>query len=163
MDFKELLDYCKVQAISSTLASDELSVWRSICRSYSKKFHTPLHLVLEMDPEEVMLSEFEDQLDDFKEEDVENVLEQIYMIEDPNYVAAEREDLKEFMAKAERDEEERLRLGKPIHKELKNEVSIKETLPKKVEPLKEPKPTGGSLNLSYLEKLDSSDRENGFD
>lgn len=162
MDFKELLDYCKAQAIANTLEGNELTVWRSICRSYSQKFHTPLHLVFEMDPEEVMLAEFEDQLDGFKDEDIENVLEEIYMLEDPDYEKSKRDELKHFIDMAEEQEAERLRLGKPIHKAMKNETSIPETLPEKNKKPKENKPSGGSINLSYLEKMDKDDKENGF-
>lgn len=163
MDFKELLDYCKAQAIANTLEGNELTVWRSICRSYSKKFFTPLHIVFEMDPEEVMLAEFEDQLDGFKEEDLENILEEVYMLEDPEYEKSKRTEIKNFIEMAEEEETERLRLGKPIHKAMKNEVSIPETLPEKPKKSKENKPSGGSINLAYLEKMDKDNKDNGFD
>lgn len=163
MEFKELLDYCKAQAIANTLEGNELTVWRSICRSYSQKFHTPLHLVYDMDPEEVMLAEFEDQLDGFKEEDVESILEEIYMLDDPDYESSKRTELKNFIEMAEEEEAERLRLGKPIHKAMKEETSIPETLPEKPKKSKENKPSGGSINLAYLEKMDSQDEDNGFD
>lgn len=161
-EFKELLDYCKAQAISNTLATNELTVWRSLCRNYSKTFSTPLHIVFDMDPEEVMLAVFENQLDDFREEDIEAVLEQIYMLEDPEYERTRRDELKHFIDMAEEQEAERLRLGKPIHKAMKGETSIKETLPEKANKPKENKPSGGSINLSYLERMDSGDPDNGF-
>lgn len=146
MDFKELLDYCKAQAILNTLESNEVSVWRSICRSYSEKFSTPLHLCLDgtIPPEDIMLAEFENQLKDFDEEtDAESILDQIYVLEDPEYEKQKQEELEEFIDEAEKQEEERVRLGKPIHKALKKEVTIEEPINQM--------PAGGSINLSYLE------------
>jgi hypothetical protein len=149
MDFKDLLDYCKAEAIANTISTNEISVWRGLCRSYSQKFATPLHLCLDgtIDPEAIILAEFEDQLCGFKEEDhLESILDEIYALEDPEYEAEKRKDLEDFMEKAEREEAERLRLGKPIHRAMKEETTLQKG------PIEEPKRTGGSINLSYLEK-----------
>lgn len=149
MEFKELLDYYKMEAINNTLVNTEVSVWRTLCRNYSKKFSTPLHLCLDgtIPPEDILLAEFEDQLEGFDEEkDLEAMLDQIYMIEDPEYEQQKQDELKEFMEKAEREEVERIRLGKPIHKALKNEPTLAETsIPKEL-------PKSGGINLSYLAK-----------
>lgn len=154
MDFKDLLDYCKAQAILHTLEGSELSVWRSICRSYSQKFATPLHMCLngEIPMEDIILAEFEDQLKEFDEEkDLDSVLDKIYALEDPEYEKAKADELEEFIDKAEAEEEERLKKGKPIHPSMKNEPSLKNT---SEEPLKveEKKPTRGGIDLSYMEK-----------
>lgn len=157
MEFKDLLDYCQAQAIANTLENTELSVWRSLCRSYSKKFATPLHLCLDgtIPMEEILLAVFEDQLDDFDEEkDLENMLDTIYSMEDPTYEKQKKHELAEFIEKAEKEEEERLAAGRPIHRALKGEageasISSEETLPKKEKPKELPK--SGGINLSYLE------------
>jgi len=161
MEFKELLDWAKSEAIANTLQSTEISVWREICRKYSEKFSTALHLCLDgtIDPQDIMLAHFESQLDEFDEEkDLEAVLDQIYTIEDPDYEKEKSKELDSFVKKAEKDEEERLRLGKPIHKAMKksNEVS----LPKNPDE-KTPKRTGGSINLSYLAKEENQFGEFG--
>lgn len=162
MDFKDLLDYCKAEAIANTLLSTELSIWRSLCRSYSKKFSTPLHLCLDgtIPPEDILLAEFEDQLDNFDiEKDLDTVLEQIYRIEDPDYEEKVEEEVQEFMAEAARQERERIRLGKPIHRLLGKEPNLENT-PEKP-PALNPKKSGGHINLSYLEREEAGNPE-GF-
>jgi len=154
MEFKDLLDLAQAQAISNTLEHTEVSVWRSICRSYSKKFATPLHLCLDgtIPMEDVMLAVYEEQLENFDEEnDIDNILDTIYTIEDPDYEQQKKYELGEFIHKAEREEAERIKAGKPIHKAMKDEESwpTEKTLPKKVKPKKLPK--SGGINLSYLE------------
>lgn len=161
MEFKDILEFCKAQAICNTIEPTELSVWRSICRSYSKKFHTPLHVVLAMDPEAVMIAEFEDQLEDFdKDKDLEAILDQIYTLEDPEYEGQKRQDLDDFIDHAEHEEQERIKAGKPIHKSMKNETSLK-TLPEKSVDKPKKLPASGGINLSYLEKEESG-MGNGF-
>lgn len=154
MEFKDLLDYCQAQAIANTLENTELSVWRNLCRNYSTRFSTPLHLCLDgtIPMEDIMLAVFEDQLDNFEEEkDLENILDTIYAMEDPEYEKQKRDELEDFIIKAEKEEEDRLAAGKPIHRALRGEASLptEETLPEK-KPLELPK--SGGINLSYLEK-----------
>lgn len=158
MDFKELLEYSQAEAISSFLSADEVSVWRSICRSYSKKFSTPLHLCLDgtIPPEDILLAEYEDQLEKFKiEEDLEVLLDKIYMLIDPEYEREKKVELEDFIKKAEREEEERIKKGKPIHRAMKDEPTLK-TMEDEV---KTQKPTHGYIDLSYLEKEENSDFE----
>lgn len=151
MDFKDLIDLCKVQAIADILEPTENSVWHSICRSYSKKFGTPLHLCLDgtISPEDIVYAEFADQLEDFDlDKDLENILDKIYMLEDPDYEREKRIELRDFIKKAEKEEEERVEKGKPIHPGIKSENDL------------EPKndfPKNGSIDLSHLE-----DEENPF-
>lgn len=148
MDFKDLLDLYKSEAINNTISVNEISVWRSICRSYSKKFSTPLHLCLDgtIPMEDILLAEFEEQLSDFDaDKDLEAMLDQIYALEDPEYEKSKQDELEEFMEKAERDEEKRIKLGKPIHKEMKQETSLPAAPPKNL-------PKSGGINLSYLSK-----------
>ena len=159
LNFRDLLDTCKAEAIANTLVTTEVSVWREMCRTYSKTFHTPLHLVLNMAPEEVALAVFEEQLNDFDDEKhLETILDQIYTLEDPEYEDEKESQVDEFIEQARKDEEERLRLGKPIHRAMKNE----DVLPGIAEPPIAPEKSSGFLNLAYLAK-EEEDQEGGFD
>ena len=153
MDFKELIDTCQIAAIDSLLNSTESSVYRSMCRSYSKSFSTPLHLVLEMDPEHVMLNVYEDQLDGYDLDDMEkvsNLLESILQIEDPTYFASKKQDDEDFAKQAELEEEERIKSGRPI-------PGFKKSLLSKPVETEENRPQGGSVNFDYLSKLDKEE------
>jgi len=160
MEFKTLLDWAKAQAILNTLEGTEYSVWRSVCRSYSKTYSTPLHLCLNGDipPEDILLAEFESQLEDIDlEKDIEHILDQIYRLEDPEYERNRANELDDFIVQAELEEKERIKKKKPIHSSLRSETS-KKTLPKSVDELTKNLPKGGHLNLSHL---DSNDGEYG--
>lgn len=146
MSFKEISEYCQAQALLNKLSPDEIAIWRYFARSYSKKFNTPLHLVMEMAPEEVMLHHYEEQMDDLEVEDhIDQLLDMIYSLEDPDYEQEKSNDFDTFIENAELEEQERLKKGKPIHPALRNESSLS--------PPEQPKgPSGGSINLSYLAK-----------
>ena len=153
MDFKDLLDYCRAEAISNTLANSEVAVWRSLCRNYSKKFSTPLHLCLDgtIPAEDILLAEFEDQLDDFDEDKhLDAIMETINRLEDPNYDEILNKELEEFMTKVAEEERERIRLGKPIHKAMQKETDLENTSEKQVE--ETPKQSKGYVNLAYLQE-----------
>lgn len=163
MDFQELLDYCKAEAIANSLMNSELSVWRDLCRSYSITFSTPLHLCLDgtIQAEDIMLAVFENQLENFDpDKDLPNLLDQLYTLEDPNYQEERSKELEEFMVRAAEEERERIRLGKPIHKALKAEANLKNTSEKAVE--EKPKKTGGFLNLAYLQR-EEMNQTGGFE
>lgn len=154
IEFKELLDFCQAEAIANKLRPTEDSVWRAICRSYSKMFHTPLVDVLDMDPEHVVLHVYEEQLDevdDDKYENLEKMLDTILTIEDPEYERIKNERLEEDIAKYEAEEEERIRLNKPIHPALAKPgpLDAPTDLPPEA-------PKSGSIDLSYLEDEDEN-------
>lgn len=136
--FKAVADLAQAEAIAEKLSPTNDGTWRSICRAYSKKYSTPLHLVVEMAPEFILQHHYEGEFEDVDlEEHLDQFERMIRMIEDPNYVQEEAEELDDFIEKAERDEEERLAKGKPIHRAMKGglnslqEASIPETeLPK---------------------------------
>jgi hypothetical protein len=134
--FIALLEYCKAKSIKNTLQPDEESTWKSFCRAYSKKFHTPLHLVVGMDPENVIQAILDDQYEQMDPvESVETLLEQIYILEDPNYKAQKEEDMGEFVKLAEQKEIARIR---------KNKAKAA------VKPNPLAKPTQGSVDFSGL-------------
>lgn len=152
IDFKELLEYCQAEAICSRMIQTETSVWRKICREYSKLFHTPLQDVMRMDPEHVILNVYEEQASDMDIEDfnkLEHIMDTLRTIEDPNYESSRRDEQDEFDRKAEQEEEERIKAGRPVY------VPKKKTLPKKPDEPAKKLPTGGMVNLDYLSKIDS--------
>lgn len=157
IEFKDLLDYCRAESLANRVAPTELSVWRAICREYSETFHTPLHLVLEMDPEFVILNVYEKQAEDIDLEDyqrLEHLMDILRAIEDPNYEANQKAEQDEFDRKAELEEEERIRSGRAVHKSLQKDLDAKRLLEKGEQPAPA-KPTGGMINLDYLAKQDS--------
>lgn len=158
LEFKDLLDFCQAEAIANKLSPTEASVYRAICRSYSKMFHTPLKKVIEMDAEHVILNVYEEQLeavDEEKYEHLEKMLDTIYQIEDPNYERTKSEAFEDDIRMYEREEEERIRLGKPVHPSLAKKD--KKTVLENEKDPPENLPKGGSIDLSYLEKLDQED------
>lgn len=120
--FKDILDSAHTQAIHDKMIPSDDSLWRKFAREYSKNFSTPLHLVLDMDPEFVMLQLYEQRYDDLDMDEPENIefLNRVLrMIKDPSYVQEEEEELEDFVTMAEEQEKERLAKGKPIHPGMK--------------------------------------------
>jgi hypothetical protein len=162
MDFNELLQYCQAEAITSKLLPNPESMWRRICMEYSQKFHTPLHQVLELDPELVVLAYYEDQIRTWDvEEQLDNILDIIYSIEDPNYDIEKERQFREQIKRMEDEEKLRLERGDAIHPALAKE-GIK---PKKPKPIQEntpeePKPPD-NLPVSGGIQFDLGDDGNG--
>lgn len=153
LEFKDLLDYCQAEAISGKFSPTEDSVYRSLCRTYSKKFHTPLHTVLALPVTDVVLAVYEEQLEDLdmdKFENLEQVHETILAILDPNYEAHKETKLEQDIAAYEREEEERIAAGRLVHPSLARKATEK-TLPENGTPDGKNLPTGGHINMSYLE------------
>lgn len=116
VDLKLIADTAQIEAISEKLRPTNDGMWRSICRAYSVKYSTPLHEVLNMDAEFIFLHHYESELENIEIEDnFESLQRMIRMIEDPDYVQEEEEELNDFIAMAEEQEEKRLKDGKPIH------------------------------------------------
>jgi hypothetical protein len=151
----DVTEFCQALAIANKFSPDEEAVWRSVCRKYSSKFSTPLHEVLEMDPEYVFTHYYEDQLEDLDaEEHIDKLLDIIYGLEDPEYEKTKKEEFDTFLEQAEAEEQERVKLGKPIHPALRGETSLKNTV-KKQEDVVPESPKQGFIDLSYLEKEES--------
>ena len=146
----DLIESCSAQALSTKLLVTEASEWRSLCRKYSEKFHTPLHLVIDMDPEFVILNLYESNLEDVDvSESLEDLRDRVMHLEDPNYDAAKEKELAEFIKQAEEEEAERIKSGRPIRKSKKTDEASLPGGPSEKKP-----PTQGYLNLSYLEDMD---------
>lgn len=163
MTFSELLEYCQVEALASKMSPTDESVWRGLCRKYSKMFHTPLAQVEQLEMAHVVLSVYEEQFGELDvEENLEDIMDMLYSLQDPNYDKEKRDNLKDFMKRALREEEERIAKGKPIHRAMakENEVSLKKTPEVPPTPVIEKIPPSGGINLAYLAS-EESDEGNG--
>lgn len=150
---RELIEYCKAEAVANKFYQSELADWRWFCRQYSKMFFTPLHLVESLPPEKVILSVFEEQLERFdlnKVEDLQALTEQIRRLEDPDYDENQERELQEFISAAEQFEEERLDQGKPV-------PSLNRRIQKVAEQAATAPPKQGMINLDYLSKQDQEE------
>jgi hypothetical protein len=160
MDFWDLLQSLRAQSIADLVVPDEAAIWRQYCRKYSKTFHTPLHAVFELDPEHVVLSVLEDNLENAGgenlDENIDDLLERIYAIEDPNYESMKAAELAEIDKQIEEEEAERVRLNKPLHAKLQK-ILPENTLLENKKPEAPKIPPSGGINLSYLAEQDSAD------
>lgn len=140
MVFEELIEYCRIKAISEVLSPTLEGQFRAICRAYSQKFHTSLYLVLKMDPEHVLTEYFENRLEGVNlEENIHLLLEEIKTIEDPDYKPEDNDEgLDDFIATVEAKEAKRLKLPE-------------KTLSDK-EKLKDKKKMGGKVDFSNLDE-----------
>lgn len=114
---REIVDYCKAIALASRLSSNEASDWRYFCREYSKMFHTPLNEVLNLSPEHVIMSVFEEQLEKKNlniPEEYDALVEEVQRLEDPNFDANAEKEMDDFVKGIEAFEEERVASGAPI-------------------------------------------------
>jgi hypothetical protein len=154
IEFKELLEFCQAEAIANKMSPTEASVWRSYCRIYSEKFHTPLAKVLEMDPEHVILNVFEAQTENLDIEDyqkLEHIMDTLQTIKDPEYERAKAGEQAEFDRRAEEEEAKRIAAGRPVYQGKKKNTFQKTDTPE------DKKPTGGMVNLDYLSQSDSEE------
>jgi hypothetical protein len=151
IEFSELLDTCKIESIANTFSPTHESVYRMLCREYSQKFFTPLHEVIKLDARFIILNVFEsryEKLDFDKIEILEDLLDTVYSIEDPNYERAKDEDLKNDIENYEQEEKERMERGLSVLewnrlKKKKEESSLEEEEPQEL-------PKSGSLDMSKL-------------
>jgi hypothetical protein len=161
-DFQATIEACKSKAIADKLDPTEDSIYRSYCREYSMLFSTPLKEVNEMDPKDVLLPIMEHHLEDADPlQNLEELLEQIYFLEDPEYAKEKLSELKAFIKEAEEEEERRIAEGRPIHKDLADEVTLN---PVAKTPPTPPKnlPQSGGINLAYLEKEETGNNDEEF-
>ena len=137
---QELLTYCRVKALEDCLNPNLESIWRSITRSYSQKFATPLAQVRAMDPEAVLSEVFEAQYEEIDVvEKIEGILEDLYKIENPNYEKARMVEMDSFMKNIEKREKKRLKKEKAKEEQRLNAY----------QPGPQSK-TGGSVDFSNL-------------
>lgn len=138
----DIIEICRVEAIAYKLQPDQASIWRNFCRDYSKLFHTELHLVLAMSPEFVISQVLEERLDEINPvERREDLMDRIYLAEDPDYESTKEKELQDFIKDAEEEEEERIRNGRPVFVPKGKTKLETKAVPKE-----------GYVNLAYLAK-----------
>src|SRR5579863_6632204 len=116
MTFDELLDAASAEALACKMEPTVESTWRKIARTYSERFCTPLDQTLKLDPHMVALHVFESNLESYdNDEHLENLLDMIYTLSDPDYAAQKEVELEEFIKESRRQEAERIKAGRPIH------------------------------------------------
>jgi len=124
MILSDLLVYCKVKALENLFNPTEESIYHTFCRTYSKQFHTPLHLVYEMDPEVVLQAIFDDKYEETDTfEEVEGILEDLYRLENPDYDKAHKINMDVFIKNM--GEREKKRLAAVKIQEEKNKTKLR--------------------------------------
>src|ERR1017187_307806 len=145
----EIIELARVEAIAFKLRPTPASLWRNLCREYSKKFHTKLDEVLEMSPEFVISHVMEERFTDVNvDENLEELMEPIYMAEDPNYESNKEKDVQSWIGGIQAEENQRQKAGKPINMK---KASYKNKAKQEVVP-EVPKdlPKEGFVNFSYI-------------
>lgn len=154
MQFYDLFEYAQIKAIESAISPSLESIWRSRCRLYSQKYHTPLHIVEdELDPLRVLGALYEDQYPpSIVNEELQELLDTLQKIKDPNYsrmTQAETEELVDAVLNRE--------LARAAKKKPPNQQEIQNEIVKEVT-----KPKSGSMDFGDLEKLESESENKGF-
>ena len=165
MTFNELLEYCQSEALANKLNPTNESIWRQLCRKYSKMFFTPLKDVEQLEPMHVVLSVYEEQFSDLDvDENLEEIMDLLYSLQDPEYEREKKSDLKDFIRRALVEEEDRLAKGKAIHPAMHrdSEVSLKNSLPATPPPENKKMPHSGGVNLAYLASEESGEGNGEF-
>ena len=142
MNIFDILEHAHSKALLNKLVPDEAAIWRGMLRKYSKTFNISIIDAEKMNPEDIALALYENQLDDLDlddDRDFSLFMDRLYTLDDPNY-------------DAEHDKEEEAANQKILDEE--NEKIAKKAL-KKANPKAEPKkelPKQGGINLNYLSK-----------
>ncbi len=150
----DVVDFCRAEALANKLWPTEISDWRWFCREYSKTFHTPLHIVMEMDAEHVILCVLEEGLDSkslARREDFDKIVDELRHLEDPEYESNKEKAMEDWTAGIEEWDAQRVQKGAPLPRKGKQEPT---RVPK-------PLPKEGGINLAYLSKEQESDPDNG--
>ncbi len=105
-----MIDLKELKEIALANVSDPTTeyFYRYMCRWYSKTFHTPLHVVFTLPPQEIALAYFEEGYEAMDEEDrFEDMMKAI----DPDFDNKEEESIQDFIEMIE-EEEQNKRLAK---------------------------------------------------
>lgn len=153
-DFYSIFELAELRAINAALRPSAESMYRARCRQYSIMFHTPLHVVQELDPLFVIQSLQEEKYT-YREvhDDLEGVLELLYKIKDPSYTTMSKEETENLVDAV---------LNKELERASKKKSVMEETYAKPVEkkPKPQPKPKSGSMSFGDLERSEA-DSESG--
>jgi hypothetical protein len=160
MNFSDLVETSTAVALASKLYPDEAAIWLRYCRSYSKLFYTPLLQVMDLNPEFVITQVMSDQLAEWDvEERMEDLLDIIGGLKDPEYDAKRERAIRESDQKMEEEERQRLKEGKAVHKSLEKDKRVI-TKEKPAAPKKE-LPKSGGINMNLIKQLQNDEKESG--
>lgn len=122
-------DILKLQeiALANVLNPDQPYFYRSVCRWYSEKFHTPLHQVFDLPMEFVFLNYFESITENQEEEELEVRCRKAI---DPTYEESEEESIQDLIDMIQEEEKTGKKPPKAKPKEsLKNKGRKKPEVP----------------------------------
>jgi hypothetical protein len=88
-------------AMANVVAPDDDYLYRKICRQYSTLFHTPLHIVFTLPPDEVLKFVYEYQLEQLEEEDLDVAADRIV---NPDDYKNDEEDFDQYVKDIENQE-----------------------------------------------------------
>jgi hypothetical protein len=155
---REIVEFCKADALAYRLMPSEVSDYRYFCREYSKMFHTPLHIVFTLPPENVILAYFEEEFEKKNlsiDDDFDSVVEEVRRIEDPEYDATQEKEFSEFVEGIELFEEGRLARGDGIPNPRKKKVNAPPEATLDDEPNPD-LPKQGSIDMSRFNQDEES-------
>jgi len=154
-DLFTLFEIAQIKAIHNALEPTMDSIWRARCRDYSKRFYTPLHVVMEdLDPEMVLLALNEERYPiSCVEEELPELMETLYKIKDPSYTSISKEDIEAMVDNVLNKENARYN-----KKKTKEQIEVKKTAPENI--LK-----SGGMSFSNLENIEAKAENNtaGFE
>jgi len=161
MDFYTALEISQLRAIHAALEPSAESIWRMKCRQYSEKFYTPLHVVMnQLDPMLVLQALYETQYPpSVIEEELDDILERLYSIKDPEYSAMSKEQVEDLVDAVMNKEIKRTsKVKAPTQQTITSEIKAAE-----VKKLTTPK--SGGMDFGSLEKLEAASETNkaGFE
>jgi len=97
MNIKEIYEI----AMANVIAPDDDYMYRKVCRQYSTLFHTPLHIVFALPPDEVLKYVYEYQLEQLDEEDLDVAADKIV---NPQDYQDDKESFDKYVKELEAEE-----------------------------------------------------------
>lgn len=148
INFYDLFELAQIKAIAVALEPSLESRWRIRCRSYSEMFHTPLHMVMDLDPMFVLQALAESKYPpSIVEGELEELLDLLNKAKDPTYsrlTAQETEDLVDAV------------MNKELSRISKKKVPTQETIQSEIiADTKKNTLKKGGISFTDLESLES--------
>ena len=134
MNIKEIFEI----ALSNVISPDDDYLYRKYCRQYSKLFSTPLHIVYELQPDLMLKTVYEYQLEQMEEEDLDLLADKTVNPDD-----YKEEDFDKFVEELEQIE--------------KAKAEAKKMKPVKAPVMNQASDEGQSLNKPVVRKYDEDD------
>ena len=156
MDLYALFELAQIKAINSAIEPTLDSIWRMKCRQYSTTYHTPLHVVKELDPITVLEALYEDRYPpSIVEEELAELVDILNKIKDPTFERMSAEETENLVDAV---------LNRELARAAKNKAPTPQNIKAAVEE-DQAKPKSGGLDFSQLEGLESKAESNkaGFE